>query len=68
MLCEELEEWDGGWGGKKVQGEGNICICISDSLHCTVEETNTTFLKQLYPNKKEKETITLWIRLSLPKN
>ena len=32
--------------GKKVQEEGDICIHIADSLHCTAE-TNT-----LYYNKK----------------
>ena len=32
--------------GKKVQEEGDICIHIADSLHCTAE-TNT-----LYSNKK----------------
>ena len=35
MLCDGLEEWDGGGGWKE-----DVCICIADSLQCTAE-TNT---------------------------
>ena len=34
MLCGDLN-------GKEIQGGGDICICVADSLCCTVE-TNTT--------------------------
>ena len=40
MLCDDIDEWDGG-GGREVQEGGDIDIHIADSLHCT-EETNTT--------------------------
>ena len=41
MLCDDLDGWDGGWGGREVQEEEDIGIHIADSLHCTAE-TNTT--------------------------
>ena len=34
VLCGDLN-------GKEIQKRGDICICIADSLCCTVE-TNTT--------------------------
>ena len=40
--------------GRGAQEGGDICIHIADSLRCTAE-TNTTFVKQLYHNKKKKE-------------
>ena len=36
MLCEDLEEWDGG-GGREAREGGGICTHMSDSLHCTAE-------------------------------
>ena len=45
MLCDDLDEQNGGLGGgsdgQEVQEEGDICIHIADSLCCTAE-TNTT--------------------------
>ena len=41
VLCDDLDGWDGGGGGREVQEGGDICIHIADSLHCTAE-TNTT--------------------------
>ena len=41
MLCDNLDGWDGGRGGKEVQEGGDIGIHIADSLHFTAE-TNTT--------------------------
>ena len=39
MLCGDLEGWDA--GGREAQEGGDICICIVDSLYCTLE-ANTT--------------------------
>ena len=41
MLCDDLDGWDGGGGGREVHEGGDIFIHIADSLHCTAE-TNTT--------------------------
>ena len=30
MLCDDLSEWDGAWGGRKLQEGGDICILITD--------------------------------------
>ena len=32
MVCDDLERWDRG-GERDVQGGGDICIHIADSLH-----------------------------------
>jgi len=40
MLCDDLEGWDGGMGGK-VKRERNTYIVTADSF-CCVAETNTT--------------------------
>ena len=40
MLCDDLDGWDKGRGGREVQEGGDICIHVADSLHCTAE-TNT---------------------------
>ena len=53
MLCGNLN-------GKEVQKRGDICICIADSLCCTVE-TNTTLQSNYTPikvkiNKNAKNT------------
>ena len=40
MLCDDLDSWDGAWGGREIQEGGDICIHIADSLNCTAE-TNT---------------------------
>ena len=39
MLCDALEEWDGGGGTEFQEGE-DICIHMADS-HCCMEETKT---------------------------
>ena len=39
MLCDDLDGWDGGWGGREVQEGGDICIHIADPQ---TAETNTT--------------------------
>ena len=41
MLCDDLDGWEGGGGGREVQEGGDIGIHIVASLHCTAE-TNTT--------------------------
>ena len=45
MLCDDLDEWEWGVGGRPKR-EG-IYIHITVSLCCTVE---TNIVKQLYPN------------------
>ena len=37
VLCDGLDEWGRGWDGREVLKEGNICIHIANSLHCTAE-------------------------------
>ena len=44
MLCDDLEGWMGGCGGREVQEAGNTCTPMADSCCCTAE-TNTTLLK-----------------------
>ena len=39
-ICDDLEGWDGG-GRREIQKPRDICIHVTDSLHCTAE-TNTT--------------------------
>ena len=41
MNCGDLN-------GKEVQKEGDICICVADSLCCAVK-TNTTLLSNYTP-------------------
>ena len=41
VLCGDLDRWDGGEGGRKVQEGGDVCMHTAGSLHCTAE-TNTT--------------------------
>ena len=31
MLCDNLEGWGGGEGGREVQDGGDICILMADS-------------------------------------
>ena len=31
MLCETVEGWGGGEGGREVQDGGDICILMADS-------------------------------------
>ena len=38
----------GNLSGKEIQKREDICIHITDSLHCTAE---TNIVKQLYSNK-----------------
>ena len=42
MLCDDLEEWDGGDDGREAQERGDICIDTVD-LCCFTAETNTTW-------------------------
>ena len=59
MLCGDLN-------GKEIQNRGDICVCIAESLCCTVE-TNTTLQSNYTPIKnvkKEKKTVNG--RVSLP--
>ena len=44
MLCGDLN-------GKEIQKRGDTCICIADSLCCTVENNN--IVKQLNSKKKK---------------
>ena len=46
MLCGDLN-------GKEIQGGGDICICVADSLCCTAE-TNTAVKSNYTPIKIEK--------------
>ena len=41
MLCDDLDGWDLGVGGREAQEGGDIGIHTADSLRCTTE-TNTT--------------------------
>ena len=41
VLCDDLDGWDGGGGGREVQEGGDICIHIVDSLLCTAETNKT---------------------------
>ena len=47
VLCDDLDGWDGGWGGREVQEGGDICIHTADSLCCTAET-----ILQLKKNKE----------------
>ena len=38
---DDLEGWDGVWGGREVQEGGDICRLMADSC-CCMAETNTT--------------------------
>ena len=40
VLCNDLEWWDGGDGGREALEGGNICIHIA-YLCCCTAETNT---------------------------
>ena len=37
VLCDDLEGWDGGWGGREALEGRDRCIHIADSLCCTAE-------------------------------
>ena len=41
MLGDDLDEWNGRWGGREAQKGGDICIVTADS-QCFTAETNTT--------------------------
>ena len=43
MLCGDVN-------GKEIKKRGDICVCIADSLCCTVE-TNTTMQSNYPPIK-----------------
>ena len=42
MLCDHLDGWDGGVGGRSKREGIWVYIYIADSLHCTAE--NNTIL------------------------
>ena len=46
VISDNLEEWDGVGGGRKVQEGGDICITVADS--CMAEINN--IVKQLSSN------------------
>ena len=50
ILSDDLEGWDRGWD--EVQEGEDICIQITDALHCT-GETNTTLQSNYSPIKKK---------------
>lgn len=53
MLCGDLEGCDGEcWRRSEKEA---ICICIDDSL-CYAAESNKGAVKQLYSNKKKKQS------------
>ena len=52
-LCDDLEGWNGGYGGKEAPEGGDVCTCIADSLCCTAE-TNTTLQSNYIPLKKKR--------------
>jgi len=39
VLCDNLEGWDRGWGGREVQEGGAICILRADSCYCMEKST-----------------------------
>ena len=41
QLCEDLEGWDGGWGGREAQEGQDMCILMA-GLSCCTAKTNTT--------------------------
>ena len=50
MICDNLEEWDGGNGKEATEG-GDICMHRADSYYCT-GKTNTTLQNKYTPIKK----------------
>ena len=67
MLCDHLEGWDregGREGDTRGKRDGNICICIADSLCCGAEANTPLWsscapmkmLKEKGKGKKKKET------------
>ena len=51
MLCNDLQGWDGGWGGRQDQEGGGICILMAD-LRCYMAETNISLLSNYLLIKK----------------
>ena len=51
MICDNLEEWDGGDGKEATEG-GDICMHRADSCCCT-GETNTTLQNKYTPVQKK---------------
>ena len=39
MLCDNLEGWDRGWGGREVQEGGAICILRAGSCYYMEKRT-----------------------------
>ena len=37
MPCDDLEERDGGWGGREAQERGDVGVHMAGSLCCVVE-------------------------------
>ena len=50
MLSDDIEDRDRGWD--EIQEGEDICIQITDTLHCT-GETNTTLQSNYSPIKKK---------------
>ena len=50
MLCDDLEEWDGG-SGREAQEGRDVCVHMANSLSCTVS-TDTTVQSNYKSNKK----------------
>ena len=40
MLCDDLEEWGGGGGGREAQEGDDVCVHMAGSL-CRAVETDT---------------------------
>ena len=52
MLCDDLEGWNGGGGGRETQEGGDLCVHTVDS-HCCTAEANTTLESSYTPKKKK---------------
>ena len=52
MLCDELEGWDGGRGGREVQEGGDMCIFMADSHCCMATRHCKAIIFQLKINSK----------------
>ena len=66
MLCNHLEGWDGGWGGRWDGGGGreahkgeDICIFMAD-LHCCKAEANILIGAIIFQLKINFKTIQIF--------
>ena len=54
--CSVLTQRNGMWGGvREVKEEGDICIHIADSLHCTAQTQHCRATRHPPPKKKKSE-------------